>query len=1248
MTEFCARQPGLTEIWYLDLVNDRSGDGTVPLMSSAGQFIGDPRFIMHEIADESVNHTGLMHDRNTQLIILQQLGFYTQSVNRWITSTAEWRRFGYGALGDIVVTSMMLDPVDTLLVDAEGRRFGYTDATGALTEIPNSAWLGGNDGIGWIFGMPMTPLNLMLYGLGENYDIQINSEQDDASYLFEMEGHLPAGEQVTIPISFEVPAMVQHGPCDGDVNGDGIVDSTDEQRLQAALNTTPSDPNWIAALDMNTDQIIDQTDIDLFEAFCDALSSTTPIPPEPPTPSSTATETSTATTSPTPTHTPTATLTDTPSPTPTATNTPIFPPTLESLGQSTLFERLFGLREVRAVAFSPDGSQALLGGSSGLAMIVDYETGDIDHQLLGHVGAINTVAFSPDGSQALTGSDDSTVRLWDVNEGRLIHVFGHTDGTMSFSIKSAVFSPDGLQILVGTRAELGLVAPQSWLWTTEGELVRAFDTHAGEVTAVAFSPDGSRIITGRANGSVRLWDAATGEELRFLQSHTQRIASVAFSPDGQMILTASWDGTIRLWDASTAVPLLPIMTHGNVIRSAVFSPDGTRVASSSQNGAIRVWDVQQRPASLTLQARGSDVLSVAFSSDGNRIMTGTRDATTQSWNVFTGERLAVRDYGHTREINSIAVSTEGGLILTGSRDMTARLWDLHTGDLLRTLTGHTGDIRSVDLSPDGRLALTGTALPDGKVRLFDLQTGEVLSTFVPPNGPNIGVYSVAFSPDGSKIAAAVGAASRLDGRAAYIWDLATGERQIFQAENTGVTAVGFSSDGSRIVTGSNGGLAFIWDAVSAQPLVTMSSGPIHSAAFSPDDRQIVLGTQQGMAYLFDAATGEQQYELDLAAPGCRTQCFVSVAFSPDGRYVLAGGGQRAWLFDASSGALLTTFEQPANSRLTSVAFTPNGVSVLLGSADAMVRQWKLVTGTPIQALVGHTNDVVAGAFSADGSLAATGACDGITRLWDTATGSEIWAVSLGDSCVSSVAMSSDGTVVAVANGEIGQLLNSETGLLGHRLRSRGYTASTIAISADSAQVATAGEQVTIGNCQALCGSAEVWDLQSGQSVQALPHVREVTEIAFSPDGTRLLTGSIDNLARIWDVASGDLIQLFRGHTDFVTTVAYAPSGRYILTGSTDRTAILWDVMTGTALQIYSHTQPLTSTRFSADEQRVITTAGSTAYLWDLSSGELVATVGHRENIDGAAITSELGHVLTVSWDDTARIWLISERSCVPN
>jgi WD40 repeat protein len=258
------------------------------------------------------------------------------------------------------------------------------------------------------------------------------------------------------------------------------------------------------------------------------------------------------------------------------------------------------------------------------------------------------------------------------------------------------------------------------------------------VYSVAFSPDGTRIVTGSDDGTARVWDAQSGKELLTLSTGSSSY-SVAFSPDGRRIATGSADATARVWDAQSGRVLLTL-GHSVGVSSVAFSPDGTRIATASYD-ATKVWDGRNGKELLTLEGRFSEVHSVAFSPDGRRIATGSGDATARVWDAQSGKVLLTLRLASI--VNSLAFSPDGARIAIGSTARLANVWDAQSGKKLLTLSEGSIDVKSVVFSPDGTRIATDSY--DDTAKVWDAQSGKELLTL---KGHSNSVNSVGFSPDG--------------------------------------------------------------------------------------------------------------------------------------------------------------------------------------------------------------------------------------------------------------------------------------------------------------------------------------------------------------------------------------------------------------------------------------------------------------------------------------------------------------------
>ncbi|CCA72922.1 related to WD40-repeat protein (notchless protein) [Serendipita indica DSM 11827] len=208
--------------------------------------------------------------------------------------------------------------------------------------------------------------------------------------------------------------------------------------------------------------------------------------------------------------------------------------------------------------------------------------------------------------------------------------------SLPFSPQKSVLHTEGLKEYMNS-----LIVTRG-LEETFRELPRTLLGHQGSVTAVSFSPDGTRIVSGSLDRTIRQWDAETGQPLgEPLQGHEYSVNAVAFSPDGTRIVSGSSDSTIRQWDAETGQPSgEPLQGHEYSVNAVAFSPDGTRIISGSWDSTIRQWDAETgQPLGEPLQGHEYSVNAVACSPDGTQVVSDSIGTTIQISSSDNGESI---------------------------------------------------------------------------------------------------------------------------------------------------------------------------------------------------------------------------------------------------------------------------------------------------------------------------------------------------------------------------------------------------------------------------------------------------------------------------------------------------------------------------------------------------------------------------------------------------------------------------------
>jgi WD40 repeat protein len=262
------------------------------------------------------------------------------------------------------------------------------------------------------------------------------------------------------------------------------------------------------------------------------------------------------------------------------------------------------------------------------------------------------------------------------------------------------------------------------------------------VKSVSWSPNGQRIASGGGDGTVQVWDAASGGNAFIYRGHTATVNSVAWSPDGKRIASAGYDKTVQVWDAASGGNAF---THSqpDIVWAVAWSPDSTRIASVSGT-TLQVWDAAT--GNMVYNRGYSNLLnSVAWSPDGTRIALGSVDYTVQIWDAASGGNAFVYR-GHTSRVFAVAWSPNSARIASGSDDGQVQVWDAANGNNALTYRGHTTSILTVAWSPNGQRIASGggdktvqvwNAVNGGNAFVYRRHTGEVWSAVWSPNGQRI-------------------------------------------------------------------------------------------------------------------------------------------------------------------------------------------------------------------------------------------------------------------------------------------------------------------------------------------------------------------------------------------------------------------------------------------------------------------------------------------------------------------------------
>jgi|GEM_PF-417268 len=675
---------------------------------------------------------------------------------------------------------------------------------------------------------------------------------------------------------------------------------------------------------------------------------------------------------------------------------------------------------------------------------------------------------------------------------------------------------------------------------------------------------------------------------QILQGHHDKVLNIAFHPqEGDILTSAGADGWIRLWqrttNETTQKPIWevhgePIENHNGAIWDIVFSPDGKTLVTGNEDSTITIWKdiTSAHPISETVDQHTNDVYAVVIDSKGKYLASGSRDNSIVVWDLATGKHLTQLSSKpgnkHTLlGVTSLTFNPQGTLLASGGGDSRIFLWDTSTWitatwnlppNPITRIEGDNGQIWSLSFTPDGKKLIAGTSF--NRILIWDVNKLMAYSgkDALKPEKTLVGhkgsVYSMVFSPDKTKMASA-----SKDGTV-LLWDTSDW-RPIsqFLGHSRTVTSVDFNTSGNLLASGSNDKNAIIWDIPKLAKHIPQGENSRITGTTVDLNRNIVASATQKIEALGEETTIQNQIIFRIGDSGDRigasilmsdtiTHTLTSLAFSPDGK-ILAVGSQdkRLYAWEVSGDNPEAIFEQMDlhSDTVSSLVFNPNGQVLATGSCkkrdkkgevclQGEVLLWKVADWEKLgEPFLENRDNISSLAFSPYGEWLASGSCSGYDPTGFCNSG-EIYLRDLSASIPDAYHLTGQsGMIESLAFSPDGKILAS--GSCGQGDRDTGCTQ----------------------------GEIRLWDLDkmelSGQPIYG--HLGAVTSLGFNPAGNLLVSTGVDTSIIIWDIQNRQPTNIpFIGHSDRITMISFSPDGKTLYTGSWDGTIMSQPVNTDIA------------------------------------------------------------------------------------
>jgi WD40 repeat protein len=562
----------------------------------------------------------------------------------------------------------------------------------------------------------------------------------------------------------------------------------------------------------------------------------------------------------------------------------------------------------------------------------------------------SALAFATHGRWLYMPSHRDEVTLWDVVSGQ--------QRTLSIGSKDHVYrtvavSPDGRRLALGAAEGLIVCDTQGQLLfeirnNPRGDVTKDREDRlafGGHYSAGWFSPDRKTlaVVTSDNPNSVRLVDSENGKELRRI-ALSNRLVRLAFSPDGKRIAATERDNAVRLYSVETG---LPIWSH-----------------------IVKLTNIYENYTS-----------GVAFSPDGKLVALGATDHHIYFCDAATGEEIA-RLAGHHWYPWELAFTADGRLLYSGGWDGTIRRWDVASRKQLPPPVGVRGS-EVVAASPDGQTLAYADDL--NVVHLANAKEGSERRTL---QLPNISYSQLAFSPDGTQLAA--GGAGSGPGQGdvqVKVWDLKTGELvrrfhwPLGYDPHSTVEALSFSPDGKRLAAAVfRQSAAYVFDLANSTRLARIEHSQIYGLSFSPDGKTLATAGWDEIIRLTDTQTWKTRSQTKVDGRDSR---MYAVSYSPEGGWVATAhmdGEIRTW--NAADMKALQVFQAPGRFIYGALCASPDGLWLATGGAGGEISVWDPMTGKAVWAAGRQRGYVYTVGFGRDSRTLISGGDDNVGYLWD--------------------------------------------------------------------------------------------------------------------------------------------------------------------------------------------------------------------------------------------------------------------------
>jgi WD40 repeat protein/tRNA A-37 threonylcarbamoyl transferase component Bud32 len=580
-------------------------------------------------------------------------------------------------------------------------------------------------------------------------------------------------------------------------------------------------------------------------------------------------------------------------------------------------------------------------------------------------GPISGLAMDATGDRLVAGVTYGSPRVFDLSARRTAVVLeDNPSDARPLKAPAVAFVDGGLSV-----AAFGHQDDRIRVWhAAAGNITRTDRLRTAALGAIAVNPLGNRVALGAADHSICVVDPLTGYEVGRLTGHRDTVSAMTFSADGSQLVSGSADRTVRIWDLANFREVRAIETDSAVHSVAKSSLDG-ELAVGLEDGSIRRYkaDGTQRDQ---LPGHRGHVYGLAYDPEGTRLASASFDKTVRVWSTADGRQLAIL-VGHEQAVTHVQFAAKGSMLASGSADGSVRLWDPDRNRAEVVLASRGALPRAVDITDDGSVIAVGSDRP-GTIEVLDAESGA--QKVVVSGGPREdSVVALQFAPRGEHLAVAF-----CEERGPRICDVASGKLgEAMRGHEAALTSIAWSPDGKTIASGSEDHKVRLWDTGRREANGAGWEHPVAVTAltFSSDGKRVAAGTKDGSVHVWEVATDKCL----LVIPG-DGKAVLALASAPDGGALAVAyhdGAIRIFDRDATAARLTLVGH---HRMVNALRYLPDGSRLVSGSADNTVRLWDAATGRLVLSLRDHGSMVTGVAAGGATARIVSVSADGKVRI----------------------------------------------------------------------------------------------------------------------------------------------------------------------------------------------------------------------------------------------------------------------------